>query len=149
MNNTFIIKSKKWLQTLLPSASRPREALCWKKNKMWTNTHSKNNLSQIENGMKFCDWLEYMYKTHLTISLLPRFVYPNPIFKLELSKKTSLPYRQHPLLYIWGEKSYLRRLSQPKKNLKTITSNNLSISISSCKNKSVIKRNVLGKKWKK
>jgi hypothetical protein len=50
------MKSKKWLPTLLPSTPRTREALWLSiKKGMWTNTHSKNNLLHIENGMKFCD----------------------------------------------------------------------------------------------
>jgi hypothetical protein len=39
--------------------------------------------------------------------LFPMFVFPDAILRLKLPKKTTLPYYQLPLLYIWGEKDHI------------------------------------------
>jgi len=159
MNSAFIMKYKIWLPSLLHLVSRLREALWWSK-KMYANQHELRNQFVADwewneilwlNGK--LDRLEYLYKTHLITSLLPYCYSQNLLLwipslglnfqKKQVSHTTNLHY------YMYEERKIIfRTFFTTKEKSKIVTSNSLSISISSCKNKTAIRRSILEKNGK-
>jgi len=157
MNIAFTMKSTS-MAANSPTLSIDSKFYCDLEKRMWNNTHSKKSLSQIEDGMKFYDWMENQigWNTCTTLVwhlfvfrlLLPRFVFSNPILRLELLEEASFPYHQPPLLYIWGERDHIQDLFHNQRKIGDHCINNLSTSISSYKNKSAIKNKFLENEWK-
>jgi hypothetical protein len=82
--------------------------------------------------------------------LSPRFTFLDAILRLELPKKKKISHTTNLHCCIYEEKEIISRtFLTTKEKLDIVASKNLSTSISSCKNKNEIKRNVLNKKWKK
>jgi hypothetical protein len=82
---------------------------CRKKYADPTNTQkSIRNILRMEWGCIIKIHVQNPFDNLLALELLlPIFAYSNAILKFELPKKTSLPYCQPSLLYIWRERDHV------------------------------------------
>jgi hypothetical protein len=153
------MKFIEWLPALLPLVLRLREALWWfRKRYVDQHTFRKKFATNWEwneilwlNGK--LDRLDYLYKTHLTVSLLPdccsQYLFMwIPSLGLNFRKK-QISHATNLQCCIYEDKEIIFGTSLiTKKKSDIVASNSLSTSILNCKNKSAIKRSILEKKWK-